>query len=62
MTKAILRDGTLVEGVKRFQIRHGLEPDGILGKGTQAGSDGTRDQGKLKDDAVDSTRSAWADR
>ncbi len=29
-------DGTLVEGVKRFQIRHGLEPDGILGKGTQA--------------------------
>jgi len=26
----------VVEGVKRFQIRHGLEPDGILGKGTQA--------------------------
>jgi murein L,D-transpeptidase YcbB/YkuD len=25
-----------VEGVKRFQIRHGLELDGILGKGTQA--------------------------
>ena len=28
--------GALVEGVKRFQIRHGLEADGILGKGTQA--------------------------
>ncbi len=29
-------EGTLVEGVKRFQRRHGLQPDGILGKGTQA--------------------------
>jgi murein L,D-transpeptidase YcbB/YkuD len=29
-------EGALVEGVKRFQIRHGLEPDGLLGKGTQA--------------------------
>jgi L,D-transpeptidase YcbB len=29
-------EGGLVEGVRRFQIRHGLEPDGILGKGTQA--------------------------
>jgi murein L,D-transpeptidase YcbB/YkuD len=28
--------GDLVEGVRRFQIRHGLEPDGVLGKGTQA--------------------------
>jgi len=26
----------VVEGVKRFQIRHGLAPDGILGKRTQA--------------------------
>ncbi len=30
-------DGALVEGVKRFQNRHGLEPDGILGKRTQDG-------------------------
>jgi murein L,D-transpeptidase YcbB/YkuD len=29
-------DGPLVEGMKRFQIRHGLEPDGVLGKATQA--------------------------
>jgi murein L,D-transpeptidase YcbB/YkuD len=27
-------DATLVAGVKRFQTRHGLEPDGRLGKGT----------------------------
>jgi murein L,D-transpeptidase YcbB/YkuD len=29
-------DGVLVEGVKHFQMRHGLEADGVLGKGTQA--------------------------
>jgi murein L,D-transpeptidase YcbB/YkuD len=29
-------DGDLVEGVKRFQLRHGLTADGVLGKGTQA--------------------------
>jgi murein L,D-transpeptidase YcbB/YkuD len=29
-------DGTIVEGVKRFQMRHGLDPDGVLGKTTQA--------------------------
>ena len=29
-------DATLVAGVKRFQTRHGLEPDGRLGKGTLA--------------------------
>ncbi len=29
-------DGALVDGVKRFQTRHGLEPDGVLGKSTQA--------------------------
>ena len=28
--------GVLVEGVKRFQIRHGLEADGVLGKNTIA--------------------------
>ena len=27
-------DGVLVQGVKRFQLRQGLEPDGILGKDT----------------------------
>jgi L,D-transpeptidase YcbB len=26
-------DSTLVEGVKRFQIRHGLHPDAVLGQG-----------------------------
>jgi murein L,D-transpeptidase YcbB/YkuD len=31
-----LYDGPLVEGVKRFQMRHGLEPDGLVGKATQA--------------------------
>lgn len=29
-------DSVLVAGVKRFQDRHGLEPDGIIGKGTVA--------------------------
>ncbi len=29
-------EGIVVDGVKRFQLRHGLEPDGILGKGTMA--------------------------
>jgi len=29
-------EGPVVEGVKRFQIRHRLEPDGILGKSTIA--------------------------
>lgn len=27
-------DGELVEAVKRFQLRHGLEPDGVIGKQT----------------------------
>src|SRR5262249_31339952 len=29
-------EGHLVDGVKRFQLRHGLQPDGVLGKGTVA--------------------------
>ncbi|MCC7179697.1 MAG: L,D-transpeptidase family protein [Acidobacteria bacterium] len=29
-------DGAVVEGVKRFQARHGLEPDGVLGRSTVA--------------------------
>ena len=28
--------GELVEAIKRFQARHGLEPDGVLGRGTLA--------------------------
>src|SRR5215471_2571046 len=31
-----LYDGALVDAVKHFQARHGLEPDGRLGKGTLA--------------------------
>jgi murein L,D-transpeptidase YcbB/YkuD len=29
-------EGPVVEGVKHFQARHGLEPDGIIGRGTRA--------------------------
>ena len=29
-------DGAVVTAVKRFQIRHGLQPDGVLGRATQA--------------------------
>lgn len=29
-------DGALVEGVKHFQVRHGLEPDGVIGRATHA--------------------------
>lgn len=29
-------DGPLVEGVQRFQARHGLDPDGVIGRGTEA--------------------------
>ena len=31
---ANLYDGAIVDAVKHFQVRHGLEPDGVLGKGT----------------------------
>ncbi|MEO8361320.1 MAG: L,D-transpeptidase family protein [Vicinamibacteria bacterium] len=31
-----LYDGDIVEGVKKFQTRHGFESDGVLGKGTWA--------------------------
>jgi L,D-transpeptidase YcbB len=29
-------EGSLVDGVKRFQVRHGIEPDGVIGKRTLA--------------------------
>lgn len=32
-------DGTLVEALRRFQSRHGLEADGVLGRGTFAALD-----------------------
>lgn len=32
-------DGPLVDGVMRFQMRHGLEPDGVIGKATHAALD-----------------------
>jgi murein L,D-transpeptidase YcbB/YkuD len=35
-TDSDVYDATLVAAVKRFQARHGLEPDGRLGKGTLA--------------------------
>jgi murein L,D-transpeptidase YcbB/YkuD len=32
-------DEVLAEGVRRFQVRHGLEPDGVLGAATRAALD-----------------------
>lgn len=32
-------DSATVEGVKRFQARHGIEPDGVIGKATQQALD-----------------------
>jgi murein L,D-transpeptidase YcbB/YkuD len=29
-------EGVLVDGVRRFQVRHGLQPDGVIGTATQA--------------------------
>jgi murein L,D-transpeptidase YcbB/YkuD len=34
--KAAIYDGAVADAVKRFQVRHGLEPDGVLGKATIA--------------------------
>jgi murein L,D-transpeptidase YcbB/YkuD len=34
--KTATYDGAVVDAVKRFQVRHGLQPDGVLGKGTIA--------------------------
>ncbi len=34
MTPPPRYDGKLVEGIKSFQTRHGLTPDGVIGKGT----------------------------
>lgn len=34
--KPHLYSGELIEAVKRFQTRHGLEPDGVIGNATQA--------------------------
>ena len=31
-----LYEGSLVEGVRRYQARHGLDPDGVLGQATQS--------------------------
>jgi murein L,D-transpeptidase YcbB/YkuD len=33
---APIYEGRVVDGVKRFQLRHGLEADGVLGKATRA--------------------------
>lgn len=36
LTDPTIYDGEIVEGVKRFQFRHGFESDGVLGKATWA--------------------------
>ena len=35
-SEPLVYEGVWIEGVRHFQIRHGLEPDGVLGKSTQA--------------------------
>ena len=34
-SEPLVYDGVWIDGVKHFQLRHGLEPDGVLGKLTQ---------------------------
>lgn len=34
--ESLVYEGKLVDGVKHFQLRHGLEPDGVLGTRTRA--------------------------
>jgi L,D-transpeptidase YcbB len=39
LASTALYDGSLVAGVRRFQVRHGLRDDGILGEATKAALD-----------------------
>ncbi|HRH38899.1 MAG TPA: L,D-transpeptidase family protein, partial [Flavobacteriales bacterium] len=51
-------DSTTVEGLKRFQLRHGLHPDGVIGKGVMAALNRTPAE-RLRTMLVNMERLRW---
>lgn len=53
-------DDQVFDGVKKFQLRHGLTPDGVLGKGTIAAMNVPADY-RVKQIAINLERWRWMD-
>lgn len=57
-TTSLLFDNNLVEGVKEFQNRHGLTPDGAIGNGTMAELNVTLEK-RIRQLIINMERSRW---